>query len=143
MARWLTGARRHFENASITLTLFASAPTGGAYIVEIIIINRIHDEAIQCLSHWFILKPRHSSEREDRIATHFGNIRTSRFLCVHFLHLHNEMYAGHTSRTGGATRSSFSCVKVERSEPEGLGLYTCKRGRTMKKLREEISIIFN
>ena len=42
------------------------------------------------------------------------------------------------SRTGGATRSSFSCVKVERREPEGLGLYTCKRGRTMKRLREDV-----
>ena len=52
----------------------------------------------------------------------------------------NEMYAGYTSRTGGAPRSSFSCVKVERREPEGLGLYTWKRGRTMKRLREEIQV---
>ena len=74
--RLLTGARRHFENATITLTLRAFAPTGSAYIVEIIIIDRIQDDAIQCLGHSFILEPRHSPERKDRIAAHFGDIRT-------------------------------------------------------------------
>ena len=76
MARLLSGACRHFENTAITLTLFAFAPACGAYIIEIIIIDCIEDEAIQCLGHWLILEPRHSSEGKDRIAAHLGNIRT-------------------------------------------------------------------
>ena len=89
----LVGACRHFENAAITLALFAFAATCGAYIVEIIIINCIEDEAIQCLGHWLILEPRHSPESKHRIAAHLWDIRTGSFCCVHFLHLHNEMYA--------------------------------------------------
>ena len=88
MARLLAGARRHFENAAITLTLRAFAPTSGAYVVEIIIINRVKDEAIQSLGHWLILEPCYSSESEHRIAAHFGNIRTIAFVFVHFMHLH-------------------------------------------------------
>ena len=140
MARWLGGACRHFEDAIVALLLLAFAPASGAYIIEIVLINRIKDETIQCLGHWLFLEPRHSSESENRIATHLGNVCASFCFGVHYLHLPHEMYAGYTSRTGGATQSSFSCVKVERREPEGLGLYTCKRGRTMKELREEIQV---
>ena len=84
----LVGACRHFEYATITLNLFAFAPAGGADIVEIIIIDCIEDETIQCLGHWLLLEPRHSPEREDRIAAHLRDVCTSFCFGVHHVHLH-------------------------------------------------------
>ena len=91
----LAGACRHFEDTSITLTTFASAPTGRADIIEIKVLNRIKNETIQCLGHWLLLEPRHSSESEDRIAAHLRNIRTSRCFGVHHVHLPLNDVCGH------------------------------------------------
>ena len=88
MARLLVGACRHFEYATVALLLLAFAPTGRTYIVEIKVLNRIKDETIQCLGHWFVLEPCHSSESENRIAAYLGNVCTSFCFGVHYLHLH-------------------------------------------------------
>ena len=116
----LTGARRHFEDTSIALTLFAFAPAGGADIVEIIIINRIEDEAIQCLGHWLILEPRHSPEREDRIAAHLRNIRTGSFAVVHFLHLHKRYVCGTTPAPEVRHDPRFPVSRPNEVSPKGL-----------------------
>ena len=88
VARLLAGACRHFENASITLPLCSFASACRTDIIEIKVLYCVEDEAIQCLCHWFILEPGHSSESEYRIAAYLRDIRTSANLCVHFLHLH-------------------------------------------------------
>ena len=118
--RLLSGARRHFEDASITLPLFAFAPARSTYIVEIIIINRIEDEAIQCLGHWLILEPRHSPESKHRIAAHLGDIRTGSFCCVHFLHLHSDMYARQLSHRRCDTNPRFHVSRLNEVSPKGL-----------------------